>query len=251
MASPLRGTPYASLARSRGVVARGSAHINMSRPQRLASALVGGAVAGFATDRSPLVAAPLVALGGFLVIRGYSGHCVLSEALGIDSSEDGTNDFGVTIDTSVTVNRPRQEVYQMWHRLENLPAFMKHVDTVTQLPGGQSRWSARVPGGLGHVEWLAETIADVAGRELAWRSLPGADVDNAGRVQFTDAPAGRGTEVRVHIEYRPPAGRMGAAAASWLDPILEQLVKEDVRRFKQVAEAGEVSTVDGQASGRD
>jgi uncharacterized membrane protein len=250
MPSPLRGTPYAPLARRQGVVARGSAHINLSRPQRLASAFVGGAVAGFATDRQPLLAAPLLALGGYLALRGYSGHCPVSEALGIDTSERGANDFAVVIETSVTVARPREEVYQMWRRLENLPRFMQHLDTVTVLGGGQSRWSARAPGGLGHVEWLAETVADEPGRELAWRSLPGADVDNAGRVRFADAPAGRGTEVRVRIEYRPPAGRAGAAAASWLDPVLEQLVREDVRRFKQVAEAGEVPTVEGQPSGR-
>ena len=85
-----------------------------------------------------------------------------------------------------------------------------------------------------------------ARRRLAWRSEPGADVDNAGEVVFEDAPGGRGTEVHVHLSYRPPAGAAGKAAARLLNPVFEQMVKEDIRRFKHVLEAGELPTTAGQ-----
>jgi uncharacterized membrane protein len=85
---------------------------------------------------------------------------------------------------------------------------------------------------------------------LVWKSLPGSMVESMGRVEFMDAPAGRGTIVRVSMEYNPPAGSLGAAFAKLLreEPALR--IKNDLRRFKQIMETGEVPTVEGQPSGR-
>src|SRR5690606_4832794 len=137
----------------------------------------------------------------------------------------------------------------LWWRLENLPRFMHHLRSVRELGGGRSHWVAKGPGPLPDVEWLAEITDEEENEVLAWRSLPGADVTNAGHVRFADAPGG-GTEVRVRISYRAPAGAAGAAVARRLDPVFGQMVKEDVRRFKHLLEAGEVPTTEGQPSGR-
>lgn len=227
-----------------------SAKINVSLPERFISAGVGGLLAVVGIARGSLGGAALAATGGFLLYRGLSGHCPGFEALGIDTAEHDANAWAVEVHTSVTVNRPRSEVYGMWQDLENLPRFMHHIESVTDLGDGRSRWKARIPTGIGTVEWEARTIEDRDSETIAWRSLPDADVDNAGVVRFQDAPGDNGTEVRAEIAYRPPAGKIGGVLASWLSPALDQMVKEDVRRFKQIVEAGEVPTTEGQTSGR-
>ena len=113
--------------------------------------------------------------------------------------------------------------------------------TVTPLGDGRSRWTARGPGDI-PLSWEAEIVADEPGRLIAWRSVEGAEVDNAGSVRFTPAPGGRGTEVKVLLSYAPPAGRLGTAVATVLGRSGDQQVREDLRRFKQRMEADEVAT---------
>jgi uncharacterized membrane protein len=153
------------------------------------------------------------------------------------------------IDASVTILRPRQEVYAFWKRLENLPLFMKHLETVEDLGDRRSRWVARTPAG-GRVDWEAETIEERNGELLSWRSLPGSRVYNAGTVLFENTSGGRGTSVRVHLEFVPPGGAAGRIAARLLGPITSQQVREDLRRFKNLMEAGEIPTTSGQSAGR-
>ncbi len=153
------------------------------------------------------------------------------------------------IDATVTIGSPRQEAYAFWKRIENLPLFMKNLDSVEDLGNGRSRWVAKTPAG-GRVEWEAETLLDREGELLSWRSLPGSEVYNAGTVRFEEAPSGRGTTVRVHMELVPPGGVVARAAARLLGPITTQQVREDLRRFKNLMEAGEIPTTSGQPAGR-
>jgi uncharacterized membrane protein len=153
------------------------------------------------------------------------------------------------IDATVTIGSPRQEVYTFWKQLENLPLFMKHLESVEDLGNGRSRWVAKTPAG-GRVEWEAETLEDRAGELLSWRSVPGSQVYNAGTVRFENASGGRGTAVKVHLEFVPPGGAAGRAAARLLGPITSQQVREDLRRFKNLMEAGEIPTISGQSAGR-
>jgi uncharacterized membrane protein len=148
----------------------------------------------------------------------------------------------------VTVNRPRTEVYAFWRNLENLPQFMTHLKSVENLDGKRSHWVARAPAGV-TIEWQAEIIGEQEDTFLGWRSLPGSDVDNLGMVYFRDAPGGRGTEVKVVMGYTPPGGVAGLAIARLLNEVTAQKVKEDLRNFKQMMEAGEVPTNDGQSRG--
>ena len=150
---------------------------------------------------------------------------------------------------SVTIIKPRAEVYCLWRRFENLPRFMDHLQAVTEAGDGTSPWVAKAPAGR-EVAWDAEIVVHRPNELISWRSRPGADVANGGEVRFADAPAGRGTEVRVTLGYDPPAGAVGAALAKVFGEEPDQQVREDLRRFKQVMEAGEIPTTEGQPSGR-
>jgi uncharacterized membrane protein len=147
------------------------------------------------------------------------------------------------------VNRPAAELYRYWRNFENLPKFMDHLESVRTTGEKRSHWVAKAPAGT-TVEWDAEIINEKENELIAWRSLENADVDNAGSVRFQEAPAGRGTEVRVSLEYDPPGGMVGAAIAKLFGEAPDQQIQEDLRRFKQVMEAGERATTEGQASGR-
>ncbi|MFD5779792.1 SRPBCC family protein [Streptomyces sp. NPDC126933] len=149
---------------------------------------------------------------------------------------------------AITVNRPRNEVYRYWHAFENLPVFMRHLEAVRTEGDGQSHWVARAPVKK-TVEWDAELAVDRPGELIAWRSLKGAGVENTGSVSFHDAPGGRGTEVRVELGFTPPGGKAGAAVARLFGEHPEQQIRDDLRRFKQVMEVGEVVRSEGSPEG--
>lgn len=222
---------------------------NVGEMERLASTVGGGVLAVLGLSRRSLGGLALAGLGGALLYRGTTGHCPVFQQLGI-STAGGEAPEPVEIAEAVTVNVPRSAAYDYWRRLENLPRFMHHLRRVEDLGGGRSRWTADAPGPLPDLTWEAEVVQELPGERLAWRSLPGADVSNAGHVTFEDAPHGE-TEVHVRIAYRPPAGPVGTGLARWLDPVLGQMIKEDIRRFQHVIETGEVPTTEGQPSGRD
>jgi uncharacterized membrane protein len=152
------------------------------------------------------------------------------------------------IERAFTVHgRTSGELYQYWRRLENLPRIFQHLESVTELDGRRSRWVAKAPAGQ-TVEWEAEIVNEVPGERIAWKSLPGARVPNAGTVQFRKDPAGHGTEIKVTLEYEPPAGKLGMAIARLMGEEPAVQVREDLRRFKQLMETGEipVSSIPGQ-----
>jgi uncharacterized membrane protein len=144
---------------------------------------------------------------------------------------------------SITVRKSPEEVYEFWHDFENLPRFMRNLESVEVIDEKRSHWVATGPGGT-TVEWDAEITADIPNELIAWRSVDDADVYNAGRVQFRTAPGGRGTEIRVELAYDPPAGKFGAGIAKLFRKNPEQQVRDDLRRFKQVIETGEVVASD-------
>ena len=150
---------------------------------------------------------------------------------------------------SITVNQRPEELYRFWRNFENLPRVMRHIASVRTIDDRRSHWVAHAPGGY-KVEWDSEITDDRPDRYIAWRSLPGADVPNSGAVSFDPAPGGRGTEIRVQLEYRPPGGMLGSAFAKLLGHAPEQRAMEDLRRLKQLLETGEIATTDGQTSGR-
>jgi uncharacterized membrane protein len=219
-----------------------SSRINVGSTERIAS-LAGGALLTYLGLRKfSLSRLGLAATGGALLYRGLTGYCPVNAELGRDTSEMGRGTGPIEVETSLTVNQPRDEVYAFWRQLENLPRFMHHLAEVQERGEGRSHWVARVPKGAGRVEWDARIQSEEEGRRLTWRSVAGAAIDNAGEVRFQEAPGGRGTEIHARIIYRPPAGNVGQAVAQLFNPVFEQMVKEDIRRFKHVIEAGETPT---------
>jgi uncharacterized membrane protein len=150
---------------------------------------------------------------------------------------------------SITINRSPEEIYAFWRNFENLPRFMNHLKAVTVTGEGHSHWVAKGPVGT-EVEWDAEVIADEPNELIAWRSLPGSTVENAGTVRFERATGGRGTVVRVDLQYRPPAGALGATIAKLFGQSPEKQIPVDLMRIKQLLETGEITRTEGQAAGR-
>ena len=155
----------------------------------------------------------------------------------------------IRVDKVVAIDRSPEELYRFWRDFENLPRFMRHLESVRGIGQTRSHWVAKGPGGTS-VEWDAEVVDDRPGEIISWRSLPGADIENSGSVRFERAPGGRGTFVRVKMQYHPPGGIFGASLAKLLGEEPEIQVQRDLYRFKQVMETGQVVTTEGQPAGR-
>jgi uncharacterized membrane protein len=153
----------------------------------------------------------------------------------------------------ITVNRPADALYRFWRDFSNAPRFMERVDSVQTSGERRTHWRARGPAGVS-LEWDAEVTEERPGELIAWRSVQGSKIDHSGRVRFTPAPREQGTEVRVELRYDPPGGALGAALAKLTGEEPRQQVKDDLRRFKQVMETGEVvrseATPEGQTARR-
>lgn len=147
-------------------------------------------------------------------------------------------DRGIHVREAIRLERPLADVFRFWRRLENLPRFMEHLDRVVETSDGKSHWVAKGPAGLA-VEWDAQIINEVKDKVLAWKSLPGSDVVTAGSVNFDEVRGGRSTQVTVHLQYAPPAGKAGALLASLFGREPSQTIREDLRRLKHLLEAGE------------
>ncbi len=145
---------------------------------------------------------------------------------------------GIKVQQQVTIAKTPEELYRFWRNFENLPRFMDHLESVAVVDERRSHWVAKGPAGT-RIEWDAEIHNEIPNELIAWRSLPGAEVDHAGSVHFEPSTAG-GTEVRVVLRYDPPGGRAGAAVARLFGEEPSQQVAEDLRRFKQVMEAADL-----------
>ncbi len=227
---------------------------NVSSTERTLSLVAGGVVSALGFDgRGPTLASSL--LGGFLLYRAASGNCPAYQLLGVSMSDATAENsvvaagHGTRVEHSVTVQKPIVDVYQYWRDFENLPRLMTHLIDVDTTTDNQSHWVARGPLGI-RVEWDAKIIADKSNKLISWQSLDGADVDTAGSVHFTELPFNRGTEVRVELKYDPPAGKLGTAVAWLFGKSPDAQIRADMRRFKQIMEAGEIPTTEGQPHGK-
>lgn len=179
-----------------------------------------------------------------LLYRGVVGHwpAVCTAVLG-DRDDTrvalGGEGQGIHVRESVRLEKPIGDVYQFWRHLANLPQFMTHLDKVIEGSDGHSHWVARGPGGV-RVAWDAEIINEIENQVIGWRSLAGSDVVTAGSVNFDSVRGGRTTQVTVHLQYSPPAGRAGAAIARLFGRAPSQTIREDLRHFKHLLEAGEI-----------
>jgi uncharacterized membrane protein len=228
--------------------------VNVGNQERMISAGAGVLLTLYGLKRLHLSNLVLVGLGAMLLKRAATGKCEVYQALGFNTAEgDGAApqayfDRGIHVEESFTIMKSPEELYTFWHRFENLPQFMMHLNSVKTLDEKRSRWVAQGPAGM-NVEWDAEIINDEPNRTIAWRSLGGADVDNAGSVTFRPAAGDRGTEVSVTLDYIPPMGKAGSVVAKLFGRDADQMIREDLRNFKRLMETGEIPTTQGQPRG--
>jgi uncharacterized membrane protein len=229
---------------------------NVGETERWVSLIGGSVLVLHGLKRRSIGSLALALLGGGFVYRGATGYCNLYDILGVSTAEkrgggkaasvQASRD--IKVDKSITINRSPEELHFFWRNFENLPRFVENLESVRTTGDKRSHWVVRAPMGK-TVEWDAEIINEEANKLIAWRSLEGADVDSAGSVRFEPAPDGRGTEVKVSLIYNPPGGKVGSIIAKLFGNDPEQQVREDLRRFKQLMEASETPTTEGQPSG--
>ncbi len=215
--------------------ATGSSHVNLTPSDRIVSTFAGAALTVTGLQRlGSLGGITMTLSGAYLLVRGLSGYCAITNAVNRGMSKQSS---AMEARAVFIINKPRSDVYAFWRKLENLPQFMQHLEQVKELDDARSKWTAKIPGGVGRVSWEAEIMEDISGEMISWSSLPGSTVDNAGEVRFSDA-GDRGTEVSALITYRLPGGDLGSVAAKLFNPAIEKMMREDLRSFKTLIESG-------------
>jgi uncharacterized membrane protein len=188
------------------------------------------------------------AIGAVVGIAATDLYAAVHNTRRQDKHQSTQEEQRMEVTAAITVRRSPEEVYAFWRDFENLPRFMYHLEAVEPSGPGRSRWKAKAP--LGSVGWEAEVTEDRPNERIAWRSLGDSKVDNSGSVRFSPAPRDQGTEIRLELRYDAPGGALGAALAKFFGEEPRQQVKDDLRRFKQVMETGQVVRSDGSPEGQ-
>ena len=217
---------------------------NITGTERWLSGFCGGLAIATGIRRRGIGGAAMAALGAEMIRRGLTGHSYAYESLGIRTAPLGQGaettavpyELGIRVDRSIVVSRPRPEVFRFWRHLESLARFMENVYSVREIDGRTSHWIVKGPAGR-RAEWDAVIHNEIPDELIAWRTLPGAGVDHAGSVWFKDA--GGGTEIVVELQYNPPAGTLGAAAAALWGEEPGMQIERDLRRLKRVLESAD------------
>jgi uncharacterized membrane protein len=217
-------------------------HVNVGSIERMASAVAGGLLTMWGLRRRGAMGYGAAAMGAELVYRGVSGHCHAYSAMGVTTTEHRErgsvarldHDRAVDVRHSVTVDRPREELYAIWRDFSTLPQFMDHLERVDVITPTVSHWVTKGPIGTS-VEWDAEIVDEREGEWIAWRAIEPAQVPNNGTVMFRES-AGGGTEVFVTLEAQPPAGKLGELVARMFGRSPERQVRMALERFKEMTE---------------
>ncbi len=213
--------------------------INVGDRERWVSAVVGGALTLYGWRRGGLRGLLTALAGGLMMYRGVTGHCGFYESLGVTTAmgEGTRGNLGIKVERAIAINEPPEQLYRFWRNFENLPWVMSGLESVRVDGLRQSHWVAKAPAGL-RLEWDAEIINDVPNELIAWQSLEGSGVQNAGSVHFEHAPDGHGTRVRVSLQYDPPGGDLGHAVAALFGEDAGERIAHDLATFKEAMEAG-------------
>lgn len=225
---------------------------NLGRNERAISIAGGGLLAAYGLRHRSATGVAMALAGAALLHRGATGHCRVYDTLGVEPSGERGRRWlvrqrgpsavldarrAVRVVQTITIGRPRAELYAYWRDLENLPRIMRNLESVRVVNRKRSRWTARGPAGR-TVEWDALIHNEVVNELLAWKSVPGTDVPNAGSVRFSDATDGQGTVLTVTIEYAPPGGAVGSVVARLFGDDPARQVAEDLTTFKHNLESG-------------
>ena len=166
-----------------------SRRVNVGPVERGISLVTGMGLLSYVMTRKPPMSVPLALEAGYMIYRGATGHCVIYQTLEINRAQENGHQ-GIQVERSVTVNRPKDQLFRIWRNFENLPRFMKHLKSVRVDPesgGKRSHWVALAP--LGRtIEWDSEVMEERENEMLAWKSVPGSLVESMGRVEFKRHP---------------------------------------------------------------
>ncbi len=248
-------TPREEAPRAGGTLKRPK--VNVGTAERVASGIAGAILAGYGLKRKSLLGGALALVGGELIFRAASGHCPVYNALEVDTRERGEEESleefldrrGINVARSVTVHRAPAELYAYWRDFRNLASFMDDVESVDTNEDGLLHWRVKGPQST-VLAWDAEIVDDRPDASIAWRSLPGGDVDTVGSVSFEPARGGSETVVRVEMRYSVPSGKIGATLSKLLGKDPSEEVLDGLRHFKYMMEAGQKPTTDGQPCGK-
>jgi uncharacterized membrane protein len=228
--------------------------VNVGDVERGISGIAGGVLIASGLWRGSIGGTAAAIVGAGLMYRAVTGKCSVYETLGINTAQEHSGAIGVAAkrgrrhESAVVISRPATQLFDYWRQLNHLPRLFDHLISVTETSNGRSHWVARGP--LGNtVEWDAEIHNQQPGEMIAWRSIPGSELDTAGSIHFKSVADGSRTAVTLNLKYDPPAGKAGATIASWLGQSVEDELDEGLRRLKQVAEAGEIPSIHGQPRG--
>lgn len=217
--------------------------VNVSGAERAASLIAGGALFAYGLTQRNWKGMSLAVLGGGLIYRGVSGYSLLYDAVGTPLTSRGNHTAipyqkGIRVDKSIIVAKPAVDLYKFWRNLENLPKFVQHLESVKEIDNKRSYWVLKTIGSYS-VEYQAEIVHEKENELIGWRSLPGAQIDNAGSVHFQALPDNQ-TLVTLELQYQPPFGPLGAALAKIIGKDPGGMIKRDLERFKQLMETGEI-----------
>jgi len=228
---------------------RGARSQNISETERWVSLVIGGGLLALGLKQGIREGLMLAVTGAALLYRGATGQCPLYKVAGIDTSTSRLrpgvsvpHGRGVKVENAVLINKSPEELYRFWRQFENLPRFMDNLVSVKTEGDQRSHWVAKAIGNA-EISWDAEIVNDVPNELIAWRTVESSDVDHAGSVRFEGTE--RGTRVKVTMEYRPPAGKVGVGLAKLFGQEPRQMIESDLRRFKQLVESGEVVSAQG------
>lgn len=221
--------------------------VNMSATESWISGIGGGLLAAYGLWRRDRQGIAAALAGGGLIYRGATRHSYLYQALGLNTTGEAPADQLVA-ERVVTVDRSPQEVYQCVRNLEQLPRVLPQVEEVTVQDVIRSHWVVQAPGQRSFA-WDAQITSEQLGKSLSWQASSGSLIHHQGTISLTPAPGGRGTEVRVRVEYTLPLGRLGDLAVKPLGFSPDQQVREGLRYLKAYMETGETPTIQGQSKG--
>jgi len=231
------------------------AGVNVGLPERWLSGIAGGLLTFYGLRRLDLPGTLFALLGADLLYRGIRGRSLVYRALGISTSRrEATRvalpqQVGTRVRRSMTINRSPQDLYNAWHDVGKAPSYMMEVEKVQQADAKTSRWTARLPSGK-KIQWYTEFTQEDPGRQLEWRVLGKKFVAaQAGRVYFVPASDGRGTIMTLELDYPPAHNFLRKNRKQAISYLADKEAQENLRRFKELVEAGEIATIKGQPRG--
>lgn len=224
-----------------------STDTELGRLERWTSIIGGSALVLGGLQQRSLRGVLMAVAGGGLVYQGAQNHSTLKQ-IGEQIGETVGLEKAILVEKTVTINRPASELYRFWRQFDNLPRFMRHLKSVQVYDDHHSHWVVNAPLDQ-QVEWDAVVVNDQPDHLIGWTSADEAEVTHSGFVRFQPATGDRGTEVKVVMEYELPGGAMTAAIAKLFGEEPEQQIGDDLSRFKQLMETGEIATTEGQPRG--